>query len=72
MTLKGLKSGQGHVMIDMGYIAYHSIRIFPRLYLFLIKSYWQITRTSNDRGNAIFFSNALPQTLVLYGIPQIN
>ena len=38
-------------MTDMGHIAYHSIRLaktnvltpIPRLYLFLIKSYWQIT-----------------------------
>ena len=58
MTLKGqgqsstqVKSGQGHVMTDMGHIAYHSIRLamtnvltpIPRLYLFLIKSYCQIT-----------------------------
>ena len=37
-------------MTEMGHIAYHSIRLaktnvltpIPRLYLFLIKSYWQI------------------------------
>ena len=38
-------------MIEMGHIAYQSIRLaktnvltpIPRLYLFLIKSYWQMT-----------------------------
>ena len=38
-------------MTEMGHIAYQSIRLantnvltaIPRLYLFLIKSYWQIT-----------------------------
>ena len=38
-------------MIKMGHIAYHSICLakanvltpIPRLYLFLIKSYWQMT-----------------------------
>ena len=38
-------------MTEMGHIAYHSIRLaktnvltpIPRLYLFLIKSYWQMT-----------------------------
>ena len=56
MTLKGqgqsLTSGhQGHVMAEMGHIAYHWIHLgktnvltpIPRLYLFLIKSYWQMT-----------------------------
>ena len=68
-----VKSGQSHVMTEMGHIAYHSIRLaktnvltpIPRLYLFLIKSYWQITvgdlgwpqMTFGGVGNAIFYSN---------------
>ena len=51
MTLKGqgqnLTSGQGHVVTQVGHIAYVSMRIderntmrpFSRLYLFLINSY---------------------------------
>ena len=46
-----VKSGQGHVMTEMGHIAYQSIRQaetnvltpVPSLYLFLIKSSWQMT-----------------------------
>ena len=46
-----VKSGQGHVMTEMGHIAYQSIRLaetnvlttIPRLYLFFIKSYFQMT-----------------------------
>ena len=57
-------------MIEMGHIAYQSIRLaktnvltpIPRLYLFLIKSYWQMTvgdlgwpqMTFRGVGNAIF------------------
>ena len=68
-----VKSGQGHVMTKMGHIAYQSIRLaktnvltpIPRLYLFLIKSYWQMTvgdlgwpqMAFGGVGNAIFFSN---------------
>ena len=68
-----VKSGQGHVMTEMGHIAYHSIRLaktnvltpVPRLYLFLIKSYWQMTvgdlgwpqMTFRGVGNANFYSN---------------
>ena len=67
-----VESGQGHVMIEMGHIAYHSIRLaktnvltpIPRLYLFLIKSYWQMTvgdlgwpqMTFGGAGKAIFYS----------------
>ena len=55
MTLKGqgqnLISGQGHVVTQVGHIAYVSMRLderntirpLPRLYLFWIKSYSQKT-----------------------------
>ena len=67
-----VESGQGHVMIEMDHIAYHSIRLaktnvltpIPRLYLFLIKSDWQMTvgdlgwpqMSFGGVGNAIFYS----------------
>ena len=66
-----VKSGQGHVMTEMGHIAYYWICLaktnvltpIPRL--FLIKSYWQMTvgdlgwpqMTFRGVGNANFYAN---------------
>ena len=61
-TLKGqgqnLTSGQGHLVTQVGHIAYHSMRLaepnaitpIPRVYLFCISSYWQkkLLVTSSD------------------------
>ena len=68
-----VKTGQGHLMTEMGHIAYQSIRLaetnvltpIPRLYHFLIKSNWQMTvgdlgwpqMTLRGVGNANFNSN---------------
>ena len=60
MTLKGqfqnLTSGQGHMVTQVGHIAYESMRLdetntlvpFSRFYLISIKSYWQ--QTIGDLG----------------------
>ena len=61
MTLKGqsknqLTSGQGHVVTQVGHIAYDSMHIdeinimrpLPRLHLIRIKGYWQ--KTVDDLG----------------------
>ena len=82
-----VKLGQSHVMTEMGHIAYHSIRLakanvltpIPRLYLFLIKRYWQMTvgdlgwpqMTFGGVGKAIFLLEL--STTVLYDmIPLKN
>ena len=84
LTSKGqgqnLTSGQGHVIIELGHVAYQSMRLdetntrkpFPTFYLCSIKSYWQkkLFVASNDLWWPFKRLLAKKRTLTIAAVPN--